>query len=149
MPALQKLSAAAQASLRALTNLWHLEAKLPLTPDLLTALQPLHALTQLQLASCRRADDQSALNHVVALSMVMEARCLTMVTSIVVASGDSMALVSIVAQTVPAEVPAICLSCCVTYRVNPAMKHSGIGTHNKVMLRGAVCAAHVKVLCVP
>jgi hypothetical protein len=70
VPALQKLSAAAQACLCALTNLRHLEAKLPLTPDLLTTLQPLHALTQLQLVSCRRADDQSALNHMVAMSIM-------------------------------------------------------------------------------
>ena len=65
MAALQKLSAAAQAALRALTNLRQLEAKLPLTPDLLTTLQPLHALTQLQLVSCTRADDQSALVRIV------------------------------------------------------------------------------------
>ena len=51
--AVQKLSAAAQAALRALTNLRRLEAKLLLTPDLLTTLQPLHALTHLLLVMCQ------------------------------------------------------------------------------------------------
>ena len=46
------MSKAAQASLRTLTNLRQLKAHLPLTPDLLAALGPLHALTQLQLVNC-------------------------------------------------------------------------------------------------
>lgn len=59
MIALQKLPAAAQACIRALTNLQHLEAKLPLTPDLLVTLQPLHALTQLHLVGCLCSDNSA------------------------------------------------------------------------------------------
>ena len=57
--ALQKLSAAAKASLRALTNLRQLGAKPPLTPDLLVTLQSLHALTQLHLVGCLCADNSA------------------------------------------------------------------------------------------
>ena len=60
----QKLSAAAQASLRALTNLRHLEAKLLLTPDLLMTLQPLHALMQLRLVMCLRWQHWQKINDI-------------------------------------------------------------------------------------
>lgn len=81
--ALQKLSAPAQACIRALTNLRQLEARLPLTPDLLAMLQPLTALTQLHLVSCQcyQCADHSALTCTMSSLIAGKSACISTVTN--------------------------------------------------------------------